>query len=179
MKQRRWAVFISGQGSNLRALLQWTASEKIALVVSSRETANGISFAKRWAAPVIHFSNDWDKLDKLLKEYRVTDIFLAGFMKIVPPDFVQLWKNRIFNLHPSLLPAYPGLNSIQRAFEEQAEMGVTIHCVDEGVDTGKVLLQKSIGQPKEGDTFSLFWQKIRLVEQELCVRFLNSSEVRL
>ena len=68
-------------------------------------------------------------------------MFLAGFMKFLPEDFVQIWENKIFNIHPSLLPEFPGLHAAEKSFQEQKTMGVTIHRVNAEVDQGKIFLQ--------------------------------------
>lgn len=140
----RWAVFISGRGSNLAALIQASVAHEIALVVSSSDKAYGLLRAKRAGIPTLVLSKpiDWSDLSKQLHKRGVERVFLAGFMKVVPRDFVAEWQERIFNVHPSLLPTYPGLKSIERAFVDRADIGVTVHEVNEEVDAGKIVLQR-------------------------------------
>jgi phosphoribosylglycinamide formyltransferase-1 len=85
---------------------------------------------------------DWAKLTALLRQHRITHIVLAGFMKIVPKSFVAEWRGHLVNLHPSLLPSYPGLDSISRAIQDGAPLGATVHEVDEGVDSGRVICMR-------------------------------------
>jgi phosphoribosylglycinamide formyltransferase-1 len=148
-RKPRWVVLISGRGSNLAALLEVREEIDIRLVVSSSAAALGLLRAKRagvptYVAPLVSGTKklDWNRIDKLLVEHAVTHIFLAGFMKIVPAGFVKKWQERIVNLHPSLLPAYPGLESIQRAHADRAAIGLTVHKVNELVDDGEVICQR-------------------------------------
>ncbi len=140
-----WAVMISGTGSNLSALLDLDPVLSVGLVISDKKNAYGLSRARRRGIPTYHFeNNDWDDLQNQLKRYLIDYIFLAGFMKICPENFLKNWSGRIFNVHPSLLPTYPGLKSIERSFNDKAPMGVTIHEVTPAVDKGLILLQRKI-----------------------------------
>ncbi|MCM2283092.1 MAG: hypothetical protein NDI61_14715 [Bdellovibrionaceae bacterium] len=155
-------MLISGRGSNLATLLDLRDEVDVVCVYSSSATALGLLRARR--AGVItrilprspdparpnHTRVDWERLHEELVLSGVTHIFLAGFMRVVPAAFVARWENRIVNLHPSLLPKHPGLNSIARAYEDGAEMGVSVHVVDQGVDTGPLILQRrSLNQPAQ------------------------------
>jgi phosphoribosylglycinamide formyltransferase 1 len=135
---------VSGRGSNLAALLEMHDVLDIRVVVSSNAKAPALFKAKRAGVPTLLLDKkiDWQKLDRDLRARGVSHIFLAGFMKVVPTEFVQLWDGKILNLHPSLLPAYPGLKSIERAFEERADLGVSVHLVNEGVDEGPLVAQR-------------------------------------
>jgi phosphoribosylglycinamide formyltransferase-1 len=142
--KKRWAVFISGTGSNLGALLEQRGSVDLRLVVSSSSQAHGLLKAKRAGVPTLILSKpiDWQSLLVSLKEFNVNAIFLAGFMKIIPQSFIEDFKGFIVNLHPSLLPAYPGLQSIEKAFQDQKPLGVSVHAVIPEVDAGEILLQR-------------------------------------
>ncbi|MEQ1878915.1 MAG: formyltransferase family protein, partial [Bdellovibrionia bacterium] len=96
--------------------------------------------------PVLTVSSpiDWDELNRSLEENNIDRIFLAGFMKIVPAKFVSKWEKKILNVHPSLLPAYPGLKSIEKAFKDGAPVGVTVHEVTAEMDAGPLVRQKRI-----------------------------------
>ncbi|MDZ4082726.1 MAG: formyltransferase family protein [Bdellovibrionales bacterium] len=151
LKPCRWCVFISGRGSNLAASLEGmreSGAHEIELVVSSAENVAGLAKAKRSGVPVMIAPKtaggkiDWDQLTVDLKRRKIDMIFLLGFMKIVPGKFIDQWANRILNLHPSLLPAYPGLNSIERAFVAGSELGASVHLVVPQVDAGRVLKQR-------------------------------------
>ena len=158
----RWAVLISGRGSNLGALLDLREEIDIALVVSSSAKAYGLLRAKRAGVPttltpLIDGTKkiDWSTLDSLLRQQKIDRVFLAGFMKVVPPQFVEAWRGKILNLHPSLLPAYPGLRSIERAHEEAAHLGLTVHEVNEEVDQGRHLCQRRCLKGEELRGYSL------------------------
>jgi phosphoribosylglycinamide formyltransferase 1 len=153
----RVAVLISGTGTNLQALLDQLHSPggpiEIVGVASSRAGARGLERAEAAGVESAVFPlaehedrgardralGDW--LDSLGAEL----VVLAGFMELLTPEFIGRYRGRIVNVHPSLLPAFPGLRAIERAVEEQAERtGVTVHFVDEGVDTGPIVLQEAL-----------------------------------
>ncbi len=161
---KRWAVFISGTGSNMVAFLEKQNLAHVSLVVSSKESAYGLQRAKRRSIPTVIFNSklhSWKDLIDTLKNANITHVMLAGFMKILPPEFIKEFEGRIYNIHPSLLPDYPGVNSIERAFNDKKHSGCTVHLVDEGVDTGKVLLQKKVALEK-----SLEWTEMMVHIQE-------------
>jgi phosphoribosylglycinamide formyltransferase-1 len=144
-----WAILISGRGSNLAALLELREEINIRVVLSSKPDAHGLLKARRagiesGVVPMNEATQkiDWQSLSKKLRDLRVTHIFLAGFMKIVPGSFVAEWQGRMLNLHPSLLPLYPGLNSIERAYADLAEIGVSVHRVVKDVDAGELICQR-------------------------------------
>lgn len=146
----RWAVFISGTGSNLTSLLDACESWNIALVVSNKPNAPGVRRARRRGVPVWLIDqigkkeSSWVDLANQLKAAGIQAIALAGFMKIVPAAFLNAWNGLIINLHPSLLPSYPGLESLRRAYDDNAPIGVTIHHVVPEVDAGPFVIQKSL-----------------------------------
>ena len=148
MKLRRLAVFISGRGSNLVHALDVDAD--VRLVVTSKGRAAGVAKALRRGVPVIAFDGNWIGLIDALTAHRVENVFLLGFMKLLPKAFLEAFERqiggRVVNLHPSLLPSYPGLRAIERAFDDQAELGVTIHEVIEQMDAGAPLFQRSVGR---------------------------------
>ena len=158
---KRWAIFISGTGSNMTALLEKQNLAHVSLVVSSNPDAYGLKRAKRRSIPLIYFGinkkeingdflfiSQWKDLIQTLKRHNIDCIMLAGFMKILPKEFIKEFEGRIFNIHPSVLPEYPGLESIKRAFDDKKSTGASLHVVDEGVDTGEVLFQKKVDLEK-------------------------------
>lgn len=174
MKSQRWAVFISGRGSNLQAILssQSFSRHRVVLVVSSKKSCLGVDKARRAGIPVFFSAKgEWQKLQEVLRSYQVQRIFLAGFMRILPRDFTESWSKRTLNVHPSLLPAYPGLNSIERAFAEESDIGVTVHEVIAEVDSGKNILQRRVVKGKkrpsrlEEAEFAVHCQEHRLVRK--------------
>jgi phosphoribosylglycinamide formyltransferase-1 len=144
--KKRWAVFFSGRGSNFEALLESIHEEEIVLGVSSKQSAPAIQKAKRAGIPslVLEKEVNWEALSTELKNRRINAIFLLGFMKMLPESFVNSWQGRIWNLHPSLLPAFPGKNSIEESFSAKAKMGVTVHEVTAQMDAGPRKLQFEI-----------------------------------
>ena len=152
---RRWAVFISGRGSNLATFLDSQNEVEIGLVVSDRANAYGLKRAQRMGIQTAVIDRDWDKTHELLLAHNIQAIFLAGFMKIIPSHFLGLWRSRIFNIHPSLLPMYQGLKSIDRAVADKADVGATVHKVIPQVDQGKICLQKVAVKKDEIEKLSL------------------------
>ena len=140
----RRCVFISGRGSNLAAVLEVPGSE-IRLVVTSDAKATGVSKALRSGIPVFVIPRnssdglDWSAVDEALCKRSIDAIFLLGFMRIVPASFVDKWSGKILNLHPSLLPKYPGLKSIERAMLADDDIGTCIHKVVAEVDAGSIV----------------------------------------
>jgi phosphoribosylglycinamide formyltransferase 1 len=166
----RWAVFISGRGSNLSCLLN-LQTEKIKLVVSSSSKALGVLKARRAGVPVLILPRpiNWVELDQELKRRGINRIFLLGFMRVIPSQFVEAWHRKIVNLHPSLLPNYPGLESIERSYADKADMGVSVHEVVAEVDAGKLILQRRSLRSEETSEYSLENAefKIHIDEQRL------------
>lgn len=177
----RLCVFISGRGSNLAAAIEAcseygdTAKVQIVLVVSSDRSAAGLAKARRagiatYVAPRVFDRKlgkekiDWDELSMKLQSLHVDMIFLLGFMRIVPAGFLTTWKSKVINLHPSLLPRYPGLNSIERAFLDSSDMGVTVHSVVPEVDRGPIIRQKT---SLKGQTLAESEFNVHILEQVL------------
>jgi phosphoribosylglycinamide formyltransferase-1 len=175
---KRWAIFISGTGSNMTALLERQNIAHIALIVSSNPHAYGLIRAKRRSIPTMVFLaldkkgqlSDWKDLIETLKGLNIDGIMLAGFMKILPKEFVKAFEGRIFNIHPSLLPAYPGIKSIERAFHDQTHSGASVHMVDEGIDTGRVLYQRKVQREE-----NLEWTEmmVHILEHKLSRKVLE------
>lgn len=150
-KRTRVAVFISGSGTNLQAIIDaGIPNVEIAVVVSNNPNAYAIERARTHGIPVEvldhkNYSSreDFDReVLRRLELYRVDLIALAGFMRILSPLFVRTYRNRIMNLHPALLPSFPGTHSARQALEYGVKFtGCTVHFVDEGVDTGPIILQ--------------------------------------
>lgn len=143
---RRWAVMISGTGSNLQSLLDQDQENLPSVVISSSPTAAGLGKARRLGITtyILEKSIDWKKLARFLQLWRVDGIFLLGFMRILPAWFLETVKIRVINLHPSLLPHYPGLQAFEKAYADRATLGVSVHEVVAKVDAGPILLQKKM-----------------------------------
>jgi phosphoribosylglycinamide formyltransferase 1 len=155
------AVFASGRGSNLAALLAAfpplgeaggeAGVASVRLVVSDRRDAGALALAREAGLPTLHlpFGRDREVFeaaaqDELLRA-RIDVIALAGFMRILSPTFAARWHGRLLNVHPSLLPAFPGLHAVRQALEAGVDRtGCTVHFVDAGVDTGPVIVRHEV-----------------------------------
>lgn len=172
---QRWAIFISGRGSNAQAAFDQFAKD-IKIVISSKEAVWGLVRARRAGVPVKILSAEvnWHDLSLELRRLGINKIFLLGFMRLVPPDFVNDWAGDIFNLHPSILPAFPGLKAIEKSFEQGGDMGVTVHHVTAEMDAGHRLLQVCSLSAKQVKSFqfSLASEMIARDEQRLVRRLL-------
>lgn len=155
--KKRIGVLLSGRGSNFEALADSIAAGKIpsaeiAIVVSNRENAPGIERARaRGIATKVILSKGLEReaYDRLvvavLKENKIDLICLAGYMRLISAYFVSQFPNRILNIHPSLLPAFPGLEAQRQALEHGAKIsGCTVHFVDENLDAGPIVLQSAV-----------------------------------
>lgn len=140
----RTAVFISGRGSNLQALLDKEGCN-IRLVVSNKRKAAGVLKTRRAGVSVnLCIPLSFDKLHQELSKNKIQKIVLLGFMKILPESFVNQWQGKIVNLHPSLLPLFPGLDSIEKSYTESAPMGVSLHLVIPAMDEGPLFNQSCV-----------------------------------
>lgn len=174
----RWAVFISGTGSNLTALLDAYESWDIRVVVTNKATAPGAARSRRRGVPVwkISKNDSWVTLSDRLKAAGVQAIALAGFMKIIPAEFLNHWDRVVINLHPSLLPLYPGLNSLKRAFDDGASIGITVHHVVSEVDAGPIVVQKALTL---GVEFSETETRAHILEQRLLQKGVGICDRKL
>ena len=157
-----------------------------AIVISNKEDAKGLKIAKRLGVNTdVVESKGFDgtrweydkKIIKVLKKNGVTPknglVCLAGFMRIISPEFVKKYKNRIINIHPSLLPAFPGLDSQRQALEYGAKYtGCTVHFVDAGTDTGSIIMQAVI-RIKENDTADSLSKRILRQEHKIYPKVVN------
>jgi phosphoribosylglycinamide formyltransferase 1 len=141
--RRRSAVFFSGSGSTLQALIDQAESLNIVCAVSSKKNAKGLIRTKRagLVSYVFKFPENFNSVLTILNQKQIDTIFLAGFMRILPSEFIKQFnmgsiRRRIFNIHPSLLPDFKGLLASESAFDQGAALGVTIHNVVEEVDSG-------------------------------------------
>jgi phosphoribosylglycinamide formyltransferase-1 len=152
----RLGILLSGRGSNFLAIADSIAagrlSAEIAVVISNKPYAPGIEAAKQrglhahviQAKGLTREQHDTEVV-QTLRHHGVELVVLAGYMRLLTPDFIRAFPNRIVNIHPSLLPAFPGLNAQKQAFEYGVKVtGCTVHFVSEGLDDGPILLQKAV-----------------------------------
>lgn len=152
----RLGILISGRGSNFEAIANAIARRKldaeIAIVISNRASAGGLDIARERGIPMRVIESrgmEREAYDKLvideLKTHEVDLVCLAGFMRLLSASFVEAFPNRVVNIHPSLLPAFPGLDAQRQALEYGAKItGCTVHLVDEFLDSGPILVQSAV-----------------------------------
>ncbi|MBI4247004.1 MAG: phosphoribosylglycinamide formyltransferase [Candidatus Rokubacteria bacterium] len=175
----RVGVLASGRGSNLQAILDAAARAdfpaEVAVVVSDREDARALARAGLRRVPAV-FVNPKDHGDRVAYDAAVMEtlaargvglVCLAGYLRILTPVFVRAWAGRIINVHPSLLPAFRGLHAQRQALEYGVKVaGATVHFVDEGVDTGPIILQASV-PVLPGDTEETLSARILVEEHRI------------
>ena len=176
IKKIKCAVFISGTGSNLKSLIQFSKKKNspmsIELIISDNKKAKGLKFGKNFKIlnKVFNYKNKIIAEKKIISEInnkKIKLICLAGFMKILSKDFITSFKGKILNIHPSLLPKYKGLNTHQRAISNNDKYsGCTVHIVNTRLDSGKIILQKKVKISKS-DTVKSLSKKILIQEHKL------------
>jgi phosphoribosylglycinamide formyltransferase-1 len=186
-------ILLSGRGSNFEAIADNIASGKlparISVVISNRPDAAGIDSAKRrglnaLVIPSKGISREQhdQQVVKALQDHSVDLICLAGYMRLLSPWFVQQFPRRILNIHPSLLPSFPGLDAQKQAFDYGVKItGCTVHFVDEHLDHGDIVLQKSVPVRDTDDDHTL---AARILEQEHiayseAIRLVLSEKLRV
>ena len=180
--KKKICVFISGKGSNLKSLYKYSllkkSNYKIHLVVSNKLRAKGLSFSKskKIKSIVMNDNNKGTfekKIFQIIKKEKIDILCLAGFMKILSSNFIRKLKIPIINIHPSLLPKYKGLNTHQRAIDNNEKFsGCTVHYVTEKLDSGKIISQKKIKILKKDNAISLK-KKILKLEHKLFPKTLD------
>jgi len=189
MNKKNIAVFASGNGSNLQAIInaqkKGYIKAKIALLVCDNPGAFALSRANQAKIPIALLApNDFSSrlayeqcLVKILKKFKIDLIVLAGFMRMLSPYFVKSFKNKIINIHPALLPAFKGTQGIKDALNYGVKItGVTVHFVDEKMDHGAIILQQEV-TIKSSDTEKSLAARIHAVEHRIypqaCKLFLG------
>ncbi len=195
----RLAVFISGRGSNLQCLLDDTNCN-IRVVVTNNPQARGVQRALRHGIPVLVFdpkgresalrriwpsgkeegvssfleqSSPYQRLTLELQSLGIKYILLLGYMRLLPAEFCDAWEEKLGNLHPSLLPAHPGLHAMEKSYEDSLQpMGVSFHKVTEVMDAGQLWLQQII---KREDNFEKTQLVMAAAEQRLVTKWMRSK----
>lgn len=155
--RRKIGVLISGRGSNLASLIEACGGDdypaQIAVVISNRPSAPGLEFARSAGIPAIAVDHtefadreSFDaKIDEVLRAHDAELVCLAGFMRLLASDFVETWRDRLINIHPSLLPAYPGVNIHERVIDDGVRIsGCTVHYVRAAMDSGPIIAQAAV-----------------------------------
>ena len=178
-KKIKTAVFISGTGSNLKNLIKFSKIKKspisIDLIISDNSRAKGLNFGKifKIKKKIYNFNKKNIAERKILLELKknnISFICLAGFMKIISKNFIKMFKGKILNIHPSLLPKYKGLNTHQRAIDNNEKFsGCSVHYVTSRLDSGKIILQKKV-KIKKNETQKSLAKKVLIQEHKLYPR---------
>jgi len=185
MKKIKLAVLVSGRGSNLQAIIdnieKGALSAEIAVVISDQADAYALERARKHKIPAVHIDAKKHKtrdaydaaLVGELKKRTVDLVCLAGFMRIVTPVLIKAFPNRILNIHPSLLPAFPGLHVQKKALNHGVKFsGCTVHFVDEGVDTGPIIIQ-AVVPVLDNDTENSLSERILKQEHKIYSRAIQ------
>jgi phosphoribosylglycinamide formyltransferase-1 len=193
--KRRVAILISGRGSNMAALIKATGEEdfpaEIAVVISNRADAGGLERARASGIPAVTIESKAFGTDRAafeavlqsaLEQHRIELICLGGFMRLFTAEFVQRWHGRMLNIHPSLLPSFPGLDPHGQALKAGVKIsGATVHFVIPETDAGPVLMQGAVAV-RDDDTPDILAARILKVEHRIypdALRLLASGLVRL
>ncbi len=185
-------VLVSGRGTNLHAIIKAVEEGKIkgriSIVISDNQDAFALKRAEQYSIDIryINFKEFKDREDydreivKTMKKKKVDLVVLAGYMRILSPYFIRTYKNKIINIHPALLPSFSGLHTQRQAVEYGVKVsGCTVHFVDEGVDSGPIILQKTV-EVKDNDTEESLAERILKEEHQIYPRAIQLfSEGRL
>ena len=174
------AVLLSGNGSNLKAIID--KGIKVSFVASNNSKALGLKIAKNANIPSFSWKNVSElekEVLKLIVEYDIKLLVLAGYMRLLSQNFVNSLPSKfIVNVHPSLLPKYKGMNAIKQAIDDCAEYtGVTIHYVDEGMDSGSIIKQQII-KINENDTVETLKDRLQTIEHRLYTDAIKSILIK-
>ena len=174
-------VLISGGGTNLQAIIDGcenkTINGKVKVVISNKSEAYGLERAKKHNIKAI-CEKDEDKIIEILKENEIELVILAGYLKIVSPKLVNEYRNRIINIHPSLIPAFCGKGYYgEKVHQGVIDYGVkvtgaTVHFVDEGADTGPIIMQKTV-KVKQDDDAKKLAARVLEVEHEILTKSIS------
>ena len=179
------AILISGRGSNMLNIVDAcnnkTLSSKVKIIISNNKKSSGLAKVKKKGikTKIIHenqIKKFEKKLSQILLEEKINLICLAGFMRILSEDFLCSWKKKVINIHPSILPAFSGLDAVKQAIEKKVKYtGCTIHYVDKGIDTGEIIDQRIVKVLKTDNEKKLA-KKILKEEHILYIKVIETLE---
>ena len=179
------AILISGRGSNMLNIVSACnnkiLSSKVKIIISNNKDSSGLARVKKKGIKTKIIKENQinkfeKKLSKILQEEKVNFICLAGFMKILTEDFLRKWEKKIINIHPSILPAFRGLNAVKQAIDSKVKYtGCTIHFVDKGIDTGEIIDQRIVRVSKT-DSEEKLAKKILKEEHILYIKVIETLE---
>lgn len=173
----RVAILISGRGSNMRALIEGVDGYEVVLVASNKLHAPGLDLARALAVPTFAFEarrGEFEAaLERSLHDHRVGTIALAGYMRILSAGFVDAWRGRIVNIHPSLLPRHKGLDTHARVLAAGERVtGCTVHLVSDELDSGEIIAQAQV-HVQPGDDAAALAARVLKAEHELYPKALS------
>ena len=187
-------ILISGNGSNLQSIIDYiekgSLKATIKIVISNNPDAYGLTRAKKHGIPVVVLKNgdfinkeDFDlELINILKNNSVDLVILAGFMRVLTPTFLKAFTQKIMNIHPALLPSFPGIHGQKQALEYGVKLsGCTVHFVDEGVDTGPIIIQSAV-QVFDDDTEETLAARILKEEHRIypqAIQFFAEGKIEI
>ena len=176
------AVFISGRGSNLKSIINYSlkkqTSYKLNIVISNKKKVKGLLIAKKnkikvYCIDLTRSKRLGNKVLNILRKNNIKLICLAGFMKVLPAYFIKLYGEKIINIHPSLLPKYKGLNTHKRVIMNKEKFtGCTIHYVNRFLDSGKIIIQSKVRITKK-DTNRSIEKKVLKVEHSIYPKLID------
>ena len=179
------AILISGRGSNMLNIVDAcnnkTLSSKVKIIISNNKNSTGLAKVKKKGIKIkiIHenqIKKFEKKLSQILLEEKINLICLAGFMRILSEDFLCNWKKKVINIHPSILPAFSGLDAVKQAIEKKVKYtGCTIHYVDKGIDTGEIIDQRIV-RVLNTDNEKKLAKKILKEEHILYIKVIETLE---
>ena len=174
-------VLVSGGGTNLQAIIDETLSGKIngkvKVVISNKENAYGLERARQNNINAFFETNE-DKIIEILKEHNIDLVVLAGYLKIISPKFVNEFRNKMINIHPSLIPSFCGKGYYgQKVHQSVIDYGVkitgaTVHFVDEGADTGPIIIQETVLVKENDDAISLA-KRVLEIEHKILIKSIS------
>ena len=177
-------VLVSGNGTNLQAILDAVGGgaldARVRLVLSNKPEALALERARKARVPALCISHKAhatreafdEAVIRALREHGVEWVVLAGFMRVLTPGFLRAFGGRVVNVHPALLPAFPGVNAVKQALSHGVKVtGCTVHFVDDGVDSGPIIAQRAVAV-LEGDDETSLGERIHAAEHELFVSVL-------
>jgi phosphoribosylglycinamide formyltransferase-1 len=178
-------VLVSGNGTNLQAILdaveRGALDARVRCVISNKSEAFALERARKARVPALTLSHKAyatreafdDAVLAALREHGVEWVALAGFMRVLTPAFLRAWGGRVVNVHPALLPAFPGVNAVAQALAHGVKVtGCTVHFVDEGVDSGPIIAQRAV-PVLDGDDEASLAARVHGAEHELFVSVLG------
>ena len=164
----RLGVLCSGNGTNFENILRSCWEDEVVLMIHNKKDCGAAKRAEKFGVPHCYIKHkDEEQIIQLMQAWRVDLIVLAGYMKVISPEFVKAFPNRIINLHPSLLPKYKGLHAIEQALESgDTKTGCTVHYVNEELDGGEILYQSEVPILRD-DNVKTLTRRIQLKEYEI------------